>query len=96
MIFFVIVVLRVVGTARYGIAITKTIYHSLYDKFSSTDMVLLHIQSFGDSAQAFCNCILFCIRDTEVRRGLCDRIRCRHMTGGELQPLIAEVDGSLN
>ena len=29
-----------------------------YDK---VDIVLLHIQSFGDSAQALCSCVLFCI-----------------------------------
>lgn len=88
MIFFVIVILRVVGTVRYGIAISKTINRSLYEKFSSTDMVLLHIQSVGDSAQAFCNCILFCIRDTEVRRELWNRIR---RSRWERQPLFTEL-----
>jgi len=34
-------------------------YSSVY--YDKVDIVLLHIQSFGDSAQALCSCILFCI-----------------------------------
>ena len=35
-------------------------YSSVYYD-NKVDIVLLHIQSFGDSAQALCSCILFCI-----------------------------------
>lgn len=85
MIFFVIIILRAAGTIRFFYAIGKNT-HSTPD---TVDMVLLHIQSFGDSAQAFANCILFCIRDTAVRHDIWNRIRgmCRPVRDED--PLLA-------
>ncbi|XP_022286112.2 G-protein coupled receptor 157-like [Crassostrea virginica] len=75
MIFFVIIILRVSGTIRFFIAIFKTAHSSNIEKFDAAELGLLYIQSFGDSAQAFANCILFCIRDTAVRQDIWRRIR---------------------
>ncbi|XP_062594281.1 G-protein coupled receptor 157-like [Saccostrea cucullata] len=96
MIFFVIVILRVVGTARYFMAVTKAIDDNLLHSFGQTDMVLLHIQSVGDSAQAFCNCILFCVRDTDVRRELWKRICACRLSPDERRPLVTEVNSEVN
>ena len=53
--------LRISGTIRFIMATLQrhTRYRSVY--YDKVDIVLLHIQSFGDSAQALCSCILFCI-----------------------------------
>ncbi|XP_034337932.2 G-protein coupled receptor 157-like isoform X3 [Magallana gigas] len=84
MIFFVIIILRAAGTIRFLYAIENT-----NNSPGTFDKVLLHIQSFGDSAQAFANCILFCIRDTAVRQDMWNRIRgmCRPVRDEE--PLLA-------
>ena len=75
MIFFVIIILRVSGTIRFFIAMFKTAHSNNIEKFDAAELGLLYIQSFGDSAQAFANCILFCIRDTAVRQDIWRRIR---------------------
>lgn len=53
--------LRISGTIRFIMATIRrhTGYSSVY--YNKVDIVLLHIQSFGDSAQALCSCIVFCI-----------------------------------
>uniref|UniRef100_K1RDQ1 G-protein coupled receptors family 2 profile 2 domain-containing protein n=2 Tax=Magallana TaxID=2171616 RepID=K1RDQ1_MAGGI len=71
LIFFVIIILRAAGTIRFLYAIVEDT-NNTPDTF---DMILLHIQSFGDSAQAFANCILFCFRDTAVRQDMWNRVR---------------------
>lgn len=71
MIFFVIIILRAAGTIRFLYASVENINKNP-GKF---ELVLVHIQSFGDSAQAFANCILFCFRDTAVRQDLWNRVR---------------------
>ena len=46
-----------------------------YDK---ADDILLHIQSFGDSAQALCSCLLFCIlgpKTVHFVKGVFNRFR---------------------
>ena len=50
------------GTIKFIMATLRrhTGYSSVYYDYK-VDIVLLHIQSFGDSAQALCSCILFCI-----------------------------------
>ena len=75
MIFFAIIILRVSGTIRFFIAMFKNSNNSNIQKFDDAERGLLYIQSFGDSAQAFANCILFCIRDTAVRQDIWRRIR---------------------
>lgn len=62
-------------TIRFLYAIGKNSRNSP-DTF---DMVLLHIQSFGDIAQDFAKCILFCIRDTAMRQDMWNRVQgtCR-------------------
>ena len=37
-------------------------------QFDHIDMILMHFQSVGDSAQVFLNCLLFSVEDTTVRR----------------------------
>ena len=58
-----------------------------YDK---VDIVLLHIQSFGDSGQALCSCMLFCIlrRNTlHFVKGVINRLRGKNE---ERTPLLNE------
>ncbi|XP_056005991.1 G-protein coupled receptor 157-like [Ostrea edulis] len=78
LLWFVLYILRIWGTARYVIFVYKasTGQTSVLD-FDQTDMVLMHFQSVGDSSQAFFNCLLFCVMDTTVRRGLITRIFCQ-------------------
>lgn len=83
LLWFVLYLLRIWGTARYGIFVFRVIHGKDVYNFDETDMVLMHLQSIGDSAQAFCNCLLFCVKDTTVRRGiwrnLCWRERDRQL-----------------
>lgn len=66
--------LRVWGTARYFLYF----YIRATDlmPLDTADTVLLYFQSFGDSAQAFCTCILFCFVDQASRNLLCNKLRC--------------------
>lgn len=77
LLWFVLYILRIWGTARYGIFVYRNIHGKDVYNFDETDMVLMHLQSIGDSSQAFCNCLLFCVKDTTVRRGIWKNLRCR-------------------
>jgi len=66
----------------------QTGYYSVY--YDKVDIVLLHIQSFGDSAQALCSCILFCIlRSSTLHlvKGVINRLRRKNE---ERTPLLNE------
>ncbi|XP_062576052.1 G-protein coupled receptor 157-like [Saccostrea cucullata] len=77
LLWLVLYILRIWGTARYGILIYKVANGvEMVNNLNHVDMVLMHIQSVGDSAQAFFNCLLFCVKDTAVRHGLL-RMLCR-------------------
>ncbi|XP_062594340.1 G-protein coupled receptor 157-like [Saccostrea cucullata] len=77
LLWLVLYILRIWGTARYGILIYRVANGvEMVNKLYPVDMVLMHIQSVGDSAQAFFNCLLFCVKDTAVRHGLL-RMLCR-------------------
>nr|XP_022343780.1 G-protein coupled receptor 157-like [Crassostrea virginica] len=95
MIFFVIIILRAAGTTRFFIAVVKNAYFSNIQNFDAADRGLLYVQSLGDSAQAFANCILFCIRDTAVRQDMWRRIRscvgCRSPDEEERARLLQNV-----
>lgn len=91
MIFLVLVPLRIFGTIRFFIAVHKSISNDNLVIFNHIDHVLLYFQSVGDSGQAFCNAILFCLKDRVVRRGLLERLRrfCGRPTYGESERLLS-------
>ena len=73
--------LRIFGTIRFIMATLRrhTGYSSVY--YDNVDIVLLHIQSFGDSAQALCSCILFCILRSNTLhfvKGIINRLRSKN------------------
>ncbi|XP_061163057.1 G-protein coupled receptor 157-like [Saccostrea echinata] len=90
MIFLVLIPLRIFGTGRFFIAYHKTLTNNSLVTFSTIDKVLLYLQSIGDSGQAFCNCILFCVRDGVVRSGLVNSIRhaCQCRQNDETERLL--------
>jgi hypothetical protein len=64
-------------------------YSSVYYDYK-VDIVLLHIQSFGDSAQALCSCMLFCILRSNTlhfAKGVINRLRGKNE---ERTPLLNE------
>lgn len=91
MIFLVLVPLRIFGTIRFFIAVHKSISNDNLVIFNHIDHVLLYFQSVGDSSQAFCNAILFCLKDRVVRRGLLERLRnfCGRPKYGETERLLS-------
>lgn len=76
--------LRIWGTSRFFLYAYK--YHSGNPlvNLQPVDDVLLHLESFGDNAQAFCTFILFCVFDQPTRRRLWNKIRCRRLNYEEL------------
>lgn len=91
MIFLVLVPLRIFGTIRFFIAVHKSMSNDNLVIFNHIDHVLLYFQSVGDSGQAFCNAILFCLKDRVIRRGLLERLRrfCGRPTYGESERLLS-------
>lgn len=61
------ITLRVWGTIRYIIATIRRHTNEDFAGYDSLDSVFLTLQSIGDSAQAFCSCMLFCVFDRETR-----------------------------
>lgn len=84
LLWFVLYLLRIWGTARYGIFVYRVVHGKDVYNFDETDMALMHLQSIGDSAQAFCNCLLFCVKDTTVRRGIWRNL-CSRKTDRQLR-----------
>ncbi|CAC5400957.1 GPR157 [Mytilus coruscus] len=82
------VALRIFGTVRYlTAAVRRHTAKELKSYYNSVDNVFLHFQSFGDSAQALCSCLLFCIFDTEMRNLLKDKFFCSQKCS-EKRPLL--------
>ncbi|KAK3102675.1 hypothetical protein FSP39_013075 [Pinctada imbricata] len=59
----VLLVLRLPGTIRTFIYISD----ATDPDHTYTDKYLLYMQSFGDAGQAFVNCIIYCLFDSDVR-----------------------------
>jgi len=66
------------GTIRYIMAAVQRHTDRTVTGYGSVDEVFLHFQSFGDSAQAFCSCLLFCIFDKETRNMIKNTVTCRN------------------
>lgn len=81
------VVLRIFGTIRYLTAAVRRHTAKEIKNYNTVDNVLLHFQSFGDSAQALCSCLLFCIFDKEIRNLLKDNFFC-NQKHSEKRPLL--------
>lgn len=84
---------RIWGTCRFFLYAYNR--HSEYplNHLTEDSEWLLHLQSFGGSAQAFCTCILFCVKDETTRRHLWSRLRCRQaqdVNNEEFSTLIGE------
>lgn len=67
------IVLRISGTVRFVMATLRR--HACISPpfYEHADVYLMHVQSFGDSAQAFCSFLIFCVfrrcfRDINDRR----------------------------
>lgn len=96
-IWLVLYLLRIWGTVRYFIAISR-IHNMSHPVFDDIDKVLVYFQSIGDSGQAFCNCIIFCFLDKTVRHGMIVRMCPRrqrglqHMADSEDDPLLRNVN----
>ncbi|XP_052083668.1 G-protein coupled receptor 157-like [Mytilus californianus] len=81
------VALRIFGTVRYLTAAVRRHTTKELKSYNSVDHVFLHFQSFGDSAQALCSCLLFCIFDNEMRNLLKDKLCCSQKRS-EKRPLL--------
>ncbi|XP_076087381.1 G-protein coupled receptor 157-like [Mytilus galloprovincialis] len=81
------VVLRIFGTIRYLTAAVRRHTAKEIKNYNTVDKVLLHFQSFGDSAQALCSCLLFCIFDKEIRNLLKNNFFCNQKRS-EKRPLL--------
>ncbi|XP_052287030.1 G-protein coupled receptor 157-like isoform X2 [Dreissena polymorpha] len=68
-VWLVLLAIRIWGTIRFLITAFST-----NDKLLNT--ILLYLQAVGDPSQAFFNCILFCLFDTEVRGRIANAISC--------------------
>ena len=66
----------------------QTGYYSVY--YDKVDIVLLHIQSFGDSAQALCSCMLFCIFRRKTLHFVKGVTNCFRRKNEERTPLLNE------
>ncbi|XP_071125873.1 G-protein coupled receptor 157-like [Mytilus edulis] len=82
--------LRIWGTCRFFLYALRRHTGNPLSHFNSTDDVFLHLQSFGDSAQAFCTCILFCFIDRTTRHHLYKKLCCKKSDEEELRPIITE------
>ena len=87
--------LRMFGTIRYIIAAVQRHTDKTVTGYGSVDEVLLHFQSFGDSAQAFCSCVLFCIFDKETRTMIKNTVTCRYDEYEEIHPAKSAADSAL-
>lgn len=66
------------GTIRYIMATVQRHTDRTMTDYGGVDEVFLHFQSFGDSAQAFCSFLLFCVFDNEICRKFKNRVTCRN------------------
>jgi len=66
------------GTIRYIMAAVQRHTDRTITDYGGVDEIFLHFQSFGDSAQAFCSFVLFCIIDKEILRKLKNIVTCRN------------------
>ncbi|CAG2238175.1 GPR157 [Mytilus edulis] len=82
--------LRIWGTCRFFLYALRRHTGNPLSHFNSTDDVFLHLQSFGDSAQAFCTCILFCFIDRTTRHHLYKNCVAKKSDEEELRPIIIE------
>ena len=87
--------LRMFGTIRYIIAALQRHKVRTSTDYGSVDEWFLHFQSFGDSAQAFCSCLLFCIFDKETRNMIKNTVTCRYDEYEEIRPAKSAADSAL-
>ena len=76
----VLYVLRIWGTIRFFIAVAN----DYSTQAQEVDKVLIYFQSIGDSGQAFCNFLIFCVFDKRV----VSRLRLKCNKGNESSPLL--------
>lgn len=84
------VALRMSGTIRFFIAAIQRHTDKKFLIYKPIDGILLHIQSFGDSAQAFCSFLLFCLLDKKTRELVKRYCSSRNREDSEIQELLSQ------
>ncbi|KAL3887377.1 hypothetical protein ACJMK2_027319 [Sinanodonta woodiana] len=79
--------LRVWGTVRFILVCSQSDDNVAF-------LIILH--SIGDSAQAFGNCLLFCLLDNAVMEYVKNMCKCSRLERVELERLVHTLDGSTN
>jgi len=69
-VWLVLITIRIWGTIRFFLRASYSSYDHVTQYVKEADDVLVYFQAAGDPSQAFCNAILFCVMDKEVRRNL--------------------------
>ncbi|WAR15200.1 GP157-like protein [Mya arenaria] len=69
----VLLMIRIWGTIRFYLRVFPD---TTSDEIERADRVLIYFQAIGDPSQAFCNCILFCILDGDIRAKILGCISC--------------------
>ncbi|WAR14740.1 GP157-like protein [Mya arenaria] len=69
--------IRIWGTIRFLMRAIPEDYSKVSPNMTAVDNVFVYMQAAGDPAQAFCNFILFCLLDNEVRVKLKRFVFCR-------------------
>ncbi|XP_052760847.1 G-protein coupled receptor 157-like [Mya arenaria] len=76
-VWLVLLMIRIWGTIRFFLRAIPKSASDVNDEMERVDKVLTYFQAIGDPSQAFCNCILFCLLDGDVRAKILGYISCR-------------------
>lgn len=68
---------RIWGTIRFFLYVYNRSAETPLENLTVFNKWLLHLQSFGGSAQAFCTCLLFCVKDETTRKHIWSKLKCK-------------------